>query len=498
MKRLCIAAAVLLAAAGVLFAGGSKESAASATGSGPLKITIWSNAGGASFPANDNPVQLAIEKYTNTKLDIQWFQGGVFENQILPPKFAAGDLPDLVGFGGSIHMSYMLSAFQQGLFWDVTDAIKATHNLSKLNPIIIRNASINGRLYGVPRERPVVRRAFIYRRDWLAKLGLSEPKSVDDFYRVADALTNKDPNGDGKNDTFGYYGYPPDDINLFGVIFGAPNNWGVKNGQFVKEQETPEFLQALKFMHKMYVNKLMPSDYPIMDRSKAIEAFTNGKAGIIPFNSDGVTLVASPTKKINPQADVWGFSLLSGPNGTFAPGERGFNGILAIPKKVSEQKMKGIITFIDKLDDPQMANLMQWGIEGKHYNVENGKAVQISSAQADYNSSIFYPYNHVLEPMLPYRNAMPGVVPPIVALDQQLQDEMLPHAVPDPTEPLYSPTQTKLGSDVDLILQDAETKYVVGTINDAGWQDAVNRWRSSGGDQIAKEFADAYAKAGGK
>jgi ABC-type glycerol-3-phosphate transport system substrate-binding protein len=447
MKRFGIAMIVMLVGAGFLFAGGSKEST---SGSGPLAITIWTNAGGTTFPANDNPVQQAIEK------------------------------------------------FQEGLFWDITDAIKKTHNLSTLNPIVIRNASINGRLYGVPRERPIVRRAFVYRRDWLKKLGLSEPKSIDDFYRVAQAFTADDPDGDGKNDTFGYWGYPPDDIDLFEVMFGTPNNWGVKNGQFIKAQETPQYLQALQFMHKMYVNKLMPSDYPIMDRSKAIEAFSNGKTGVIPFNSDGITLVAGPTQKINPQADVWGFSVLSGPNGTFIPSERGFNGILAIPKKVSQEKMQGILAFIDKLDDPPIANLMQWGIEGKHYNVVDGKAVPIASAQSDYNTAIFYPYNHPLEPVLPYRNAIPGDVPPIIALDQQLQDQMLPHAVPDPTEPLYSPTQTKLGTDLDQILQDAETKYVVGTIDDAGWQDAVNRWRSSGGDQIAKEFADAYAKAGGK
>lgn len=498
MRRNLLIVVITLIVAGALFASGSQESTATSGSGGPLAISIWTNAGGASFPANDNPVQQAIEKYTNTKLDIQFFQGGVFENQILPAKFAAGDLPDLIGFGGAIHMSYMLSAFQQGMFWDITNAIKDTKNLSTLNPIIIRNAMIDGHLYGVPRERPVVRRAFIYRRDWLKKLGLSEPKTIDDFYNVAEAFTKNDPNGDGKNDTIGYYGYPPDDIDLFTVLFGAPNNWGVNNDQLVKAQETPQYLQALRFLHKMYANKLMPSDYPLMDRSKAIEAFTNGKTGIIPFNSDGVTLVATPTQKINPQADVWGFSVLKGPNGTFIPGERGFNGILAIPKKVAQQKMMGILTFIDKLDDPPMANLLQWGIEGKHYNVVNGKAVPIASAQADFNSAIFYPYSHPLGPVLPYRHALPGDVAPIIALDQQLQDQMLPFAVPDPTEPLFSPTQAKLGSNIDQNLQDAEVKYVVGAIDDAGFQAAVSQWRSAGGDQIAGEFTAAYAKAQGK
>ena len=41
------------------------------------------------------------------------------------------------------------------------------------------------------------------RKDWLAKLGLKEPQTVDDLYTIAKAFTEQDPDGNGKKDTYG-------------------------------------------------------------------------------------------------------------------------------------------------------------------------------------------------------------------------------------------------------------------------------------------------------
>ena len=85
-----------LTAAGAAFAGGSQEGTGSA--GAPLAIRILTNWDGAQVQQKDNPAELAIEQYTNTKLDMEWVTGGVFENEILPVKVASGDLPDMVGY----------------------------------------------------------------------------------------------------------------------------------------------------------------------------------------------------------------------------------------------------------------------------------------------------------------------------------------------------------------------------------------------------------------
>ena len=217
MKRVMIAAIALLAGAGAAFAAGGGETAG-AQGA-PLAIRITTNWDGAQVQQKDNAAELIIEQYTNTKLDMEWVTGGVFENEILPVKVASGDLPDMVGFGGSIRLSYMLNAFADGVFWDITDLIKDTKYLSQLSPVTIANAKIDGRLYGVPRSRPVARRAFPYRRDWATKLGLKEPKTVDEFYQYAKGVAEKDPDGNGQADTFAMMYF--EDV-MFATAFGAP------------------------------------------------------------------------------------------------------------------------------------------------------------------------------------------------------------------------------------------------------------------------------------
>ena len=39
---------------------------------------------------------------------------------------------------------------------------------------------------------------YYIRKDWLEKLGLEEPKTVDELYNVLVTFRDKDPNGNGK------------------------------------------------------------------------------------------------------------------------------------------------------------------------------------------------------------------------------------------------------------------------------------------------------------
>lgn len=69
------------------------------------------------------------------------------------------------------------------------------------------------------------------RTDWLTKLGLSEPKTWEEVLQISNAFTTKDPDGNGKADTFGIAlskdiinGYPS--LNGFLNAYGAyPRIW---------------------------------------------------------------------------------------------------------------------------------------------------------------------------------------------------------------------------------------------------------------------------------
>jgi putative aldouronate transport system substrate-binding protein len=478
------------------FATGEQEEAATGMGEGPLEITIMTNYGGAEPPGDDNPAELIIEEYTNTELDMQWYTGGVYEQEILPPKFASGDLTDVVGFGGSIRLSYMLSAFQDGVFWDLTERIKDYPNLSKLGEIRFKNASVDGRLYGVPRARPLVRRTFVYRRDWAEALDVPEPTNVEQFYEMARAFTYDDPDGNGEDDTYGFFMVDGNEGH-FGTIFGAPTNWAYIDGEMVKSQTTIEYMQALKYMRRMYEDGFMHAEYPIMRRNNdAIEAFAEGRAGIMRYNVSSISSQAARTRAIDEDADVWAFSVVAGPNGTFTIGERGYNGVLGVTTDnvESEEHLDGILTFIDAMGDEEMASLMIWGIEGEHYEMENGLATPINdpAVRENFNQTIKFPYRWCIIANWPEFYAKPGNAGPIYDLANELWGEMEKYAVSDPTEPLFSETHAERGSDLDQILDDAQKQFITGRISENEYWDAVDRWRAAGGDQMAAEFADAY------
>jgi multiple sugar transport system substrate-binding protein len=60
----------------------------------------------------------------------------------------------------------------------------------------------DGKIYGVPFSAQSF--ALFIRKDWRTRLGLALPKSWADLDAMAKAFTTRDPDGDGKADTYGY------------------------------------------------------------------------------------------------------------------------------------------------------------------------------------------------------------------------------------------------------------------------------------------------------
>ena len=130
------------------------------------------------------------------------------------------------------------------MFWEVGPYLKDYPNLSKMNKLINKNASIDGKLYGIYREPPLSRQGIVIRKDWLDNLGLKMPETVEDLYDIAKAFTEQDPDQNGKDDTIGLADRHDLTFGAFKTLasyFGAPNEWGVdKNGRLY-----PDFIYVI-------------------------------------------------------------------------------------------------------------------------------------------------------------------------------------------------------------------------------------------------------------
>ena len=47
---------------------------------------------------------------------------------------------------------------------------------------------------------------------------------------------------------------------------------------------------------------------------------------------------------------------------------------------------------------------------------------------------------------------------------------------------------------LNTMIWDAQTKYIIGKLDDAGWQAEIDKWRKAGGDQLIKEY-EGWASA---
>ena len=94
--------------------------------------------------------------------------------------------------------------------------------------------------------------------EWLKKLGLEKPKTVEEMRNVLYAFRDKDPDGNGKNDTYPVSGVFNDSeadmrwlwLRAYGLLNDA---FWIKGGKVVYtpyEQNYKEYLKEMNFLYK--------------------------------------------------------------------------------------------------------------------------------------------------------------------------------------------------------------------------------------------------------
>jgi putative aldouronate transport system substrate-binding protein len=464
----------------------------------------------AAAPAVDSEMHKAVEALTGKKLQITWIPNSNYGDR-MNVTLASDNLPEVMVVQGKLP-AFVQSA-EAGAFWNLTGKLDAYPNLKAENKQIELNSSINGQVYGVYRRRDPMRAAVIVRKDWLTKLGLSMPESVDDLYKVAKAFTENDPDGNGKKDTYGlvipkwpgvYATASPYDI--IETWYGAPNGWGERGGKLVPGFDTPEFLEANRFMKKMVTEGLVNPDFATLDSGKWDTPFFTGKGGmIVDLSSRGMNQL-----KLFKEKDPAGYGNfvdltgnLTGPDGKkHSYPTVGYAGFLAISKQSvpTEDELKDVLTVLDKLSSKEGQILLNNGFEGKNFKVQDGYGLGLNAtdpAIKTITSDVmsFAQLGTATNGYLAYVSLPAGQ-----AERAQYEKRVKFHkadeatAVHNPAQAIISKTQVAKGAQLDQIIADARIKYLAGQIDEAGLKAEIQRWYSQGGQDIVKEMNEQYAK----
>ncbi|MCZ8517572.1 extracellular solute-binding protein [Paenibacillus filicis] len=512
-KRLTVKAAGSVLLLSTLISACSNSGGTSASGNNgnnaksetPTKISIMLGQQTADALPTDNVVLKEIEKRTNTILELNWVPINNYDEKA-NVTLASGNMPDLMLIN-DIFQPLVRTMAAQGAFWDLTPFFKDYKNISSLPKETLENSKINGKNYGIPRVRPLEGGGWmpLVRKDWLDKLGMKPPETMDDMYNVMKAFTEKDPEGNNKNDTYGVSSYVTSDSmgNLqwveevfngtTGGTVGAPL-WKLKDGKLTPTALEPGTRDALIWLNKAYTEKLISPDFAIMKPSQAADEVKGGKAGIVGATMQPQWLYTEPNLKTNPKADFYPLPYLTGPFGKWAPKDTGFYGMFVIPKTVPEAKVRKILAFMDYGFTDEGSDLANYGFKDVHYTENNGFKVATEQAKKDMVAQnvlgqLYGKYDKYS------RAFLTGIPKEMYDRNSQVLDERAKVSIPDPTTGVLSDTYQKVGKDFDKKIQDIKTKVIMGKANIAEWDAFVNTLKSDPNYQkIIAEMNDSYQK----
>lgn len=398
-KSLGIFLCIVLVLAVFAGCGSKKESKeGSASNNEPVKIRLM-NRINTDVKVENNPYFKEVEKLANVKLEIEAPPINNY-NDRLQIVMASGDLPDLV-YIWSLDKNYEQWA-SEGLLIPLDDKINKYPNLmaniTKDMWETTRTTSTK-KIHGVPKPNKVNRWGYIANQEWLDKLGLKAPSTADELYLVGKEIAAKDPDGNGKADTFA--------ISPFGLwndfwitsAFGLNNIKGAKDidGQYKVKEKFQGYYPYLTFMRKLYSEKVIDPEFFMNkvynDREKFLQkrvAFYNA------HDSNLVNELETPgipnSMSFNP--------LLANQNGEAINGVTpAVWGAWAITNAAKD--VDGILKFLDWGNSQEGFIFMNTGIKGTHYDEYNfekrslkASAEQVAKAKSDFSSytSIAYAY----------------------------------------------------------------------------------------------------------
>jgi putative aldouronate transport system substrate-binding protein len=349
------------------------EPTSAAAATTPVDIELWSGASvtEAGPPPDDWSVYQIARDKLGINLKIVLEPSALNDQDAKINAAAAADaLPDLF----QVNRDIWFRLVENGQVAKVDDLLpqmpqrtKTHYNDENRNKLV----TIDGAMYGLPEPGALPHTdGLVIRKDWLDTLGLQAPKTLDEFLTVAKAFTEKDPDGNGQNDTYGYGAYIEGTglLNLglgqrFDWIYGAYGAggvWDVSSAQsFGLQARKPNFLKATQFVKSLIDAKVVDPDWPTLKKDEYRARWKQGKYGIMHENFCALACTAN-YKDFDTNFPNGEFMVLPPPAGPDGQSAEGSYAASSRIYAVSQQA-------IDAGKGPAIARLLEWMASDEGY-----------------------------------------------------------------------------------------------------------------------------------
>ena len=247
--------------------------------------------------------------------------------------------------------------------------------------------TIDGSMYGLPDPGALPQTdSLVIRQDWLDKLGLESPKTLDEVMTVLKAFTYDDPDGNGKNDTYGFCAYIEGSglANMglgtrFDWVYGAYGVAGVWNlssaNAVALNVRNPNHMKATEFIKQMNDEKVIDPDWPTLKKDEFRARWKQGKCGMMHENFAALAN-KSNYKDFDENFPEGKWVAMDAPKG---PDGKSSMGVVAKTARIYAVSQKAI----DAGKGPAIARLLEWmasdegyyllgfGVEGVNYKLND-------------------------------------------------------------------------------------------------------------------------------
>lgn len=331
----------------------------------PKEFTVFLNFNNMPFDSNWQVWQEAAKR-TNVSLKGTISLSNSNEEEAFNLMMSSGNLADIIGY---VDASSLEKLGRDGGMIPLNDLIKEhAPNIQKVLDEDSRFRqtaySLDGNIYQIPKNQELKAAEFWWiRQDWLDKLNLKAPTTVDELHDVLYAFRNEDPNGNGLKDEiplFDRAGWKQPDEYLY--LWDTSLEFYPRDGKMKYEPLEENFKTGVSNMIKWYQEGLIDP-----------EIFTRGASSrdtLLGGDLGGCTHDWVSTANYNStlQETIPGFQMVA----IAPPADQ--NGV--VKERVSRYPGVGwgissqckdpvtVIKFMDYFFTEEGSDLMNWGIEG--------------------------------------------------------------------------------------------------------------------------------------
>ncbi|GIO37844.1 lipoprotein LipO [Paenibacillus antibioticophila] len=458
-------------------------------------IKVVYNGGGRKFPdgmdENNNPYLDYIKENTNLDIAMQYPPADGYQDA-LNVIMASGNLPDLIY---TYDASWFENYVKQGALQPLDEWIdKYGPDLKKNIPEEAwKTVTIDGKIYAIPSMNAEPGNELMYvRKDWLDRLGMQPPKTLEEYREVIRAFAQDDPDGNGKNDTYGYI--MAENVARIAPIIGAfgvqRGMWTERDGQLVNSSILPEMKEALAFLAGLQKDKLLDPEWMLNKEANFSEKIASGKAGLFSafwYDTRGPILTSTTN---DPAAEWIPLEFPAGPEGK--QGTMGYGyiaGYNVVP--VTSKNPDAVVRMLNFINGEGYRTLLL-GFENEVWTMEDGKMV------TNFEKHNEHIYRQTLgESVRPYNAPEERDRRDSLGLEFNLNDNIDrigEVAIRDAFLGVPTPAMGKYTADLKKMENEYFTKIVVGQLPIDAFDEFVSEWKKRGGDEITAEVNAWYAE----